>query len=87
MYYVYIVKCSDGSFYTGVARDLDKRIDEHNYGVLGAKYTRTRRPVSLVYAKRKRNRSYAQKEEARIKNLSKEEKIKLIEKYGNSKKK
>jgi len=78
MYFVYIIECSDGSLYTGVTRDLEKRILEHNSSGLGAKYTRARRPVKLVYAKRKRNRSYAQKEEARIKNLSRKEKIKLI---------
>ncbi len=78
MWYVYILKCSDGSFYTGITKDLKKRVEEHNNSRLGAKYTRGRRPVKLVYSQRKRNKSNALKEELRIKGLNREEKAKII---------
>jgi putative endonuclease len=74
-----MVQCSDGSLYTGVAKDLAKRIDEHNSSAAGAKYTKARRPVKLVWSKRKKNRAYAQKEESRIKKLSRAQKISLIQ--------
>ena len=66
--------------YTGIARDLVRRVKEHNTSKLGAKYTRGRRPVKLVYSKKFRNRSTASKAEARIKMLSREEKLQLIKK-------
>jgi len=78
MYYVYLLKCSDGSFYTGITTDLDRRTKEHNESIKGAKYTRNRRPVSLVYFAPYSSRSEASKEEYRIKKLSRDEKIKLI---------
>jgi putative endonuclease len=78
MWYVYILECSDKTYYTGVTNNLKKRVEEHNSSNNGAKYTRARRPVKLVYSKKKKNRSYAQKEEAMIKNLSRREKYKLI---------
>ena len=78
MYHLYILKCADRTLYTGIAVDLEKRIKEHNSGTLGAKYTRSRRPVKLVYSRRFKSRSNAQKEEARIKALSRKEKLDLI---------
>ena len=78
MWYVYIVKCKDKTYYTGVTNDLKRRIDEHNTSALGAKYTRGRRPVKLVYSIPKKNKSEALREECRIKKLSKIEKIKII---------
>ena len=48
-WYVYILKCSDNSLYTGITKDLERRVDEHNSGREAAKYTRARRPVKLVY--------------------------------------
>ena len=51
MYYLYILKCSDGTLYTGITVDLKRRVGEHNTSKLGAKYTRSRRPVKLVYSK------------------------------------
>ena len=78
MWYLYILKCKDNTFYTGVTTDLERRIKEHNSSKFGAKYTRARRPVKLVYSKRKKNKSYAQKEEAKIKNLSRAKKIEII---------
>ncbi len=78
MYYLYIVQCSDRSLYTGITTDLKRRIKEHNTSLLGAKYTRTRTPVRLVYTKEFRDRSESSKEEIRIKSLSRTEKIELI---------
>ena len=78
MYHVYILKCSDKTFYTGITNDLKRRLKEHNSSNLGAKYTKGRRPVRLVYSVKKKNRSYASKEERRIKELSRIEKINLI---------
>ncbi len=80
MYHLYILKCADKTLYTGITVDLDRRIEEHNDSKLGAKYTRARRPVKLAYSKKFRNRSSASKEESRIKNLSREEKLELIKK-------
>ena len=48
-YYTYMVECSDGTYYTGYTTNLEKRIKAHNTGKTGAKYTRTRRPVKLIY--------------------------------------
>jgi len=78
MYYVYIIKCNDDSLYCGITVDLDRRIKEHNESSKGAKYTRSRRPVKLVWSKLVGNRSEASKEECRIKKLSRLEKLKLI---------
>lgn len=78
MYHLYIVKCADKTFYTGIAKDLDKRIREHNAGKRGAKYTRPRRPVVLIYSRAFRNRANAQRAEAGIKALSRDEKLRLI---------
>lgn len=77
-YYLYIVECSDKTFYTGIARDLKRRLEEHNHSDLGAKYTRGRRPVKLVYSKEFIGRSAATKEESRIKSLSRLDKLGLI---------
>jgi len=74
---VYIVRCADGSLYTGVARDCSVRIDEHNSGK-GAKYTRQRRPVALVYSEPAPSRSAAQRREHAIKRLTREQKLALI---------
>ena len=80
MYYVYIVKCADETLYTGIATELERRIDEHNGSDKGAKYTRTRRPVILVYSEECTDRSLASKREYEIKKkMSRAEKLKLIE--------
>jgi putative endonuclease len=78
MYYLYILECADKTLYTGITVDLARRVKEHNDSKLGAKYTRARRPVKLVYSKKFRDRSAASKEENRIKGLTREEKLKLI---------
>lgn len=77
-YYVYIVKCGDNSLYTGITTDVERRVAEHNEGVRGAKYTRARRPVSVVYSSEHPDKSEALKEEHRIKQLSRAEKMILI---------
>lgn len=78
MYYLYILKCADESLYTGITVDLTRRVKEHNSSELGARYTLARRPVELVHSKKFSNRSTASKEEARIKKLSRLEKLALI---------
>ena len=78
MWHVYILQCNDKSLYTGITTDLVRRIEEHNNSDLGAKYTRCRRPVELVYSQKLKNKIQACKEEYRIKKLSREEKINLI---------
>lgn len=72
MWFVYIVECSDGTLYTGITTDLERRIEEHNGS--GAKYTRGRGPVKLVYSAEMKDRSEASKEEYRIKKLTRAEK-------------
>lgn len=75
---VYIVRCSDGTLYTGITNNLVKRIKKHNCGK-GAKYTSCRRPVELMYIEPIENKSLALKRESAIKKLSKTEKTSLIE--------
>lgn len=77
-YYLYILKCSDKTLYTGITVDLKRRIIEHNSSALGAKYTRGRRPVELLYSKAFHNRSLASQEESRIKKLTRKEKIRFV---------
>ena len=76
MHYVYIVRCSDGSLYTGWTTDIERRISAHNAGK-GAKYTRSRRPVELVHLESFEEKTAAQKRESMIKKLSAAEKRKL----------
>jgi putative endonuclease len=73
MWNVYIVRCSDGTLYTGVARDLEARIEAHNAG-RGAKYTRARLPVKLIYKESAADRGAALRREHAIKRLSRAEK-------------
>ncbi|HBP51421.1 MAG: Excinuclease ABC C subunit domain protein [Candidatus Shapirobacteria bacterium GW2011_GWE1_38_10] len=79
MYFVYILQCNDNTLYTGVTTDLERRVKEHNDLKLGAKYTKIRRPVKLVYSKEFADRSTAMIEEARIKKLNRNEKLEIIE--------
>lgn len=76
-YFVYILRCADGTLYTGWTNDLDARIKVHNEGK-GAKYTRSRLPVTLCYYEELASKSEALKREAEIKKLSRKEKLKLI---------
>jgi len=75
---VYIVECADGTFYTGITTDLERRVGEHNAGT-GARYTRSRRPVVLRYVEPQPNRSHASAREHRIKSLSRAGKQTLID--------
>ena len=77
MWYVYIVECSDGTLYTGITTDVNKRIETHNKGK-GAKYTKTRLPVVLRASYDGFDKSTAAKEEYRIKQLTRKEKLKMI---------
>lgn len=79
IWYVYMVRCSDGTLYTGIAKDLEKRIEAHNSGKNGARYTRPRRPVKLVFAEEAGSRSAAARLEYRIKKLPLEMKNRLVE--------
>lgn len=75
-WFVYLVKCSDGTIYTGITNDIQKRIDKHN-SKKGAKYTRTRTPVTLIKSFEVEDKSAALKMEYKIKSLSKDEKLKF----------
>ena len=77
MNYTYIVECADGSLYCGWTNDLEKRIADHNDGK-GGKYTRSRLPVKLVYFEKFETKEEAMSREWHIKELSREEKLKLI---------
>lgn len=77
-WYVYIVSCSDGSLYTGTTNDLERRIYQHNASKAGARYTRSRRPVELVYYETVDDRSEACRKEYKIRKLPAMDKIGLI---------
>jgi len=78
-YSVYIVRCGDGSYYTGIAADVHRRVVEHESGPRGAKYLRGRGPLSLVFSAAIGDRSSASQVEYRIKQLTRREKESLIE--------
>lgn len=78
---VYIVRCRDGSLYTGIAKDLATRLSLHNKGE-GAKYTRSRRPVTLVYSEQASDRGTALRREWAIKRLNLAQKLTLIQGDG-----
>ncbi len=80
MYYVYILICADGTYYTGYTTDLVRRLHKHNQGQ-GSKYTRARLPVELVYYEVLPDKSSSLKREIAIKKLSRREKIRLVDKY------
>lgn len=82
-WFIYILKCSDNTFYTGITTNIQRRIKEHGVGK-GAKYTKGRAPFELVYQEKCLNRSSASKREYQIKNLSLDDKHKLINKIGSS---
>ena len=77
MWYVYILRCNDNSLYTGIAIEVEKRLKAHNQGK-GARYTKTRRPVALLYREQAQTKSQALKREIEIKSLSLANKIKLV---------
>jgi len=78
-YYLYIVRCNDTTLYTGITTDIQRRLYEHNHTPKGAKYTRVRRPVALVYQEEFVDRSSASQREYFIKKLSRKKKLALIE--------
>ena len=76
-FFVYLARCADGTYYCGYSRDVEKRIEVHNLGK-GAKYTRARRPVELVYTERKKTILHAMRRELEVKALSRKQKEGLI---------
>ena len=79
--YTYILKCSDGSLYSGWTNDLEKRLSAHNAGT-ASKYTRTRRPVELIYFEEFQTKQEAMSREFRIKKLTRAEKLRLTEGFS-----
>lgn len=77
-WYVYILECADGSLYTGITTDISRREKEHNSKTLGARYTRSRQPVELVYHESWPDRASAAKREYAIKQLDRSRKLQLI---------
>lgn len=78
-WFVYIMRCADGTLYTGITTDIARREQEHNSEKNGARYTRSRRPVVLVYSEEVENRSEASKREHAIKKLPQTSKKELLE--------
>ena len=76
-YYVYILRCSDGSFYTGYTQNLEKRLEQHRNGI-GSKFVRSRRPVELIYQEEYKSRGGAMRREREIKKLSRKEKERVV---------
>jgi len=76
-FYVYILKCRDNSFYTGYTNDLSARLERHNQG-LASKYTRSKLPVVIVWKKAYKSKGAAMSAEAKIKQLTRAQKVKLI---------
>ncbi len=77
---IYILCCRDGTLYTGITNNLDKRLQDHNLG-RGARYTRGRLPVTLVYQEVSTSRSMASRREAAIKKLTRSQKLELINSF------
>jgi putative endonuclease len=78
MYYIYILYCADKTLYTGITTNLERRLKEHNNSSKGAKYTRSRRPVEIIFSREHPDRSSASKHEYKIKKMTKSEKLKLV---------
>jgi predicted GIY-YIG superfamily endonuclease len=79
VWFVYILECSDGSFYTGISNDVAARLKQHNEGK-GSKYIRSKRPAALIYSEELDTKSQALKREAEIKGLTRNEKEQLVRK-------
>ncbi|MEN8200895.1 MAG: GIY-YIG nuclease family protein [Thermodesulfobacteriota bacterium] len=82
-WFVYLLRCSDQTLYTGITIDLKRRLHEHNHTGKGAKYTRARRPVTLIYSEQQESRSAAARREYQLKALSREEKERLVKKNSD----
>jgi len=76
---VYILQCADNTLYTGITTDILRRVDEHNNSAKGARYTRARRPVELLYQEACESRAKASQREHQIKQLTRKQKINLIQ--------
>jgi len=77
-WYLYVVECADGTLYTGITLDIDRRINEHNYSDKAAKYTRSRRPVRLRMTREYATRSEAAMEEWKFKKMNRKQKLGVI---------
>ena len=85
MWYVYLLQCSDNSYYTGITTDVKRRLSEHNNSKRGARYTKSRRPVKMLCYFRVSSRSEACKEEAKIKGMKRNDKpIYIMSRGGTS---
>ncbi|HID01617.1 MAG TPA: GIY-YIG nuclease family protein [Desulfobacterales bacterium] len=80
-WFVYLLRCSDTSLYTGITTNISQRLHEHNHNDKGAKYTRGRRPVILVYTEKLSSRSEASKREYQIKQMKKSAKEQMVYDY------
>lgn len=78
LYYLYILQCADGTYYTGITTELERRVEEHSTSPKGAKYTRNRRPLTLVYYEACFDKSSALKREKAVKQLTRLQKAGLI---------
>ncbi|MCX6825401.1 MAG: GIY-YIG nuclease family protein [candidate division SR1 bacterium] len=85
MRFVYIIRCNDATLYTGITNDLKKRVHDHNHSKVGAKYTKARRPVALVWYKKVKNRVIAAKLEFKTKRIGKAKKEELVWSQKNKK--
>jgi predicted GIY-YIG superfamily endonuclease len=83
VWYLYILKCRDDSYYTGITKDVESRLDRHNSGK-GAKYTRMKRPCSPVYIEEHPDESSARRREIEIKNWRRDKKNELIQSFVSS---
>ena len=81
-WFLYVLRCADDTFYTGTTTDITRRTNEHNTKKCGAKYTKTRRPVELIFWLDFENRSQAQKAEYKFKKLTRAQKEKIINASG-----
>ncbi len=77
-WYVYLLECADGTYYTGITTDLERRLHEHNSDPKGARYTRARRPVTMVYSESCANRSDAARREYVVRKLNRQQKAALV---------
>jgi putative endonuclease len=82
MWYVYVVKCKDSTYYTGITTNIERRVRQHN-GLLagGARYTSARRPVELAYLEQAQDRSVASKREYQVRKLTRQQKQQLVQRY------
>lgn len=81
---IYFLRCNDNSLYTGITTDINRRLHQHNNTKLGAKYTRARRPVVLVYSETAVDKSTASKREYQLRTLTKKQKEKIVSAYSLS---